>query len=41
MFIEDKTLQPILINHSDLVADEPIQTMNLNHYLLEMLILNL
>jgi hypothetical protein len=40
-FIEDKTLQPILVNPSDLVVDEPIQTRNLNRYLLEMQILNL
>ncbi len=40
-FIEDKTLQPILIYLSDMVIDEHVQTKNLNHYLLKMQILNL
>ncbi len=40
-FIEDKTLQLVVINPSDVVVDEHVQTKNLNQYLLKMQILNL
>jgi hypothetical protein len=35
MFIEDKTLQPTLVKHGDLVTDEPIQTKELVPLLIE------